>query len=101
MLNVSNVTSDLKGMSKIVSGILILRKGQSPDWTTELDDAMNSWAREYITWLETAKIAIEEALATKYVMLFANVTLVCAKDGPQQSRNVLLQPACCAQGLGQ
>ncbi|KAF4602991.1 hypothetical protein EYR38_003395 [Pleurotus pulmonarius] len=55
---------DLKGMSKIVSGILILRKGNCPDWTPELDARMDDWSKRYITWLETADLAIEEALST-------------------------------------
>lgn len=54
-------------MSKIVSGILILRKGNCPDWTPELDARMDDWSKRYITWLETADLAIEEALSTKYV----------------------------------
>ncbi|KAJ3574879.1 hypothetical protein NP233_g1459 [Leucocoprinus birnbaumii] len=54
---------DLKCMVKIVSGILILRKGKSPAWTTDLDNNMNAWVTQYISWLETAKIAIEEAEA--------------------------------------
>lgn len=55
---------DLKSFAKIVSGILILRKGVSPDWTTELDNEMVAWANEYIPWLETNKIALGEATAT-------------------------------------
>ena len=52
-------------MAKVTTGILVLRKGKSTLWTTELDNQMISWAKEYITWLETAKIAIEERDATK------------------------------------
>jgi len=55
---------DLKGMAKIASGILILRKGNSSDWTTTLDSQMIEWTRSYITWLTTARIALEEAAAT-------------------------------------
>ena len=52
-------------MAKVTTGILVLRKGKSTLWTTDLDNQMISWAKEYITWLETAKIAIEERDATK------------------------------------
>lgn len=55
---------DLKCMVKVVSGILILRKSNSTAWTTDLDNSMNSWVKEYVSWLETKDIAIEEALAT-------------------------------------
>ncbi|KAG5644276.1 hypothetical protein DXG03_008761 [Asterophora parasitica] len=54
-------------MAKIVTGIMILRKKNCTDWTSELDDQMNSWTREYITWLETAPISLEEGHADKFV----------------------------------
>lgn len=60
---------DLKGMAKIASGILILRKGGNTDWTTDLDNQMNAWSKEFITWLETAQIALEEGHADKYVLV--------------------------------
>lgn len=56
-------------MTKIVSGILILRKSNSTAWTTEMDANMNNWVREYAQWLETAGIAIEEALSAKWVKM--------------------------------
>lgn len=52
-------------MTKVVNGILILRKSNSSAWTTELDNGMNAWVMEYTGWLETARIAIEEALSAK------------------------------------
>ncbi|KAF9452091.1 chondroitin AC/alginate lyase [Macrolepiota fuliginosa MF-IS2] len=55
---------DLKCMAKIVSGILILRKTNSTAWTSEVNDGMNAWVTEYVHWLETANIAIQEALST-------------------------------------
>jgi hypothetical protein len=59
--------SDLKGITKVVNAILILRKGGSTDWTTDLDAAMISWSREYINWLETAPLALGEGNSAKYV----------------------------------
>jgi hypothetical protein len=56
---------DLKCMTKIVSGLLILRGGSSAEWTSELDSALLSWTKTYIEWLTTAKIAIEEKESTK------------------------------------
>lgn len=52
-------------MTKIVSGILILRKGKSSDWTADLDSQMTAWTKEYISWLETAIISLEEGRADK------------------------------------
>jgi hypothetical protein len=51
---------DLKGMVKITSAVLILRKMSAPQWTPEMDGQLNEWCRQYINWLKTAEIAIEE-----------------------------------------
>ena len=52
-------------MAKVTSAILLLRKGGSTAWTKDLDDKMISWSNDYIKWMETADIAIEEANAAK------------------------------------
>lgn len=65
-----DMSSDLKGFAKIATGILILRKANSTDWTSDLDNAMIAWCKEYITWLETTDIALEEKAATKYILSF-------------------------------
>ncbi|KAF8601426.1 chondroitin AC/alginate lyase [Ceratobasidium sp. AG-I] len=54
---------DLKCMSKLASGVLLLRKGQSAEWTSALDDGLNAWSKQYITWLTTDKMALEEKAA--------------------------------------
>ncbi|KAM5536812.1 hypothetical protein V8D89_009530 [Ganoderma adspersum] len=55
---------DLKCMAKIVSGILILRGGKVPEWTSEVDTGFVNWTKEYIPWLTSAPIALEEKAAT-------------------------------------
>jgi hypothetical protein len=57
--------SDLKGMAKVASGVLILRGGKSPDWTTDFDTQMNNWTTQYTSWLQTSPIALKEGVATK------------------------------------
>lgn len=52
-------------MAKIVSAILYFRKTEQPAWTSALDTAMVNWTEQFITWLTTNKIAIEERNATK------------------------------------
>lgn len=52
-------------MAKVCSAVLLLRKGGSTAWTTELDEQMISWSNDYIKWMETAEIAIEESMAAK------------------------------------
>jgi hypothetical protein len=56
---------DLKCMSKVVSGVLVLRRGGAPEWTTALDDGLNEWVKEYIVWLTTSPLALAEKAAAK------------------------------------
>lgn len=56
---------DLRGICKILSGILILRKGASPEWSNDIDSQMRSWATKYIEWLTTAELAKKESQAAK------------------------------------
>lgn len=55
---------DLKGMAKIVSGVLLLRQGKASTWTSDVDAGLTAWAGEYIQWLTTADIALQEKAAT-------------------------------------
>ena len=61
--------SDLKGMTKISSSVMILRKVPATAWTKDLDDKMNQWLSQYINWLETNSLALEEKASTKFVFL--------------------------------
>ncbi|KAG6840396.1 hypothetical protein C0991_006991 [Blastosporella zonata] len=54
---------DLKGMAKVVTAIEILRKTNCTDWTSDLDNEMNTWTTQYIAWLESATISLEEEAA--------------------------------------
>jgi len=56
-------------MAKVTTGILILRTANSPDWTSDFETQMNNWTTQYITWLQTSPIALEEAAATKSVFI--------------------------------
>ena len=58
---------DLKCMAKIASGVLVLRQGQAPGWTTDIDNGFHAWIQQYIPWLTTAELAIQEREAAKYV----------------------------------
>lgn len=57
--------SDLKAMAKVSTAVLILRKGKSTQWTSDLDNQLILWVNEYINWHETAAIAVEESVASK------------------------------------
>ncbi|KAI0033744.1 chondroitin AC/alginate lyase [Vararia minispora EC-137] len=55
---------DLKCMTKVLTGILTLRGASSSAWTSNMDTAMVNWTTSYISWMETNKLALEEASAT-------------------------------------
>lgn len=55
---------DLKGMAKIAGAILVLRDSSSSDWTSDLDSKLVAWCNQYITWLKTSPLALEEKAAT-------------------------------------
>ena len=57
--------SDFKQMAKLTSGILILRNGNSCDWTDDLDTQMVNWTTNYISWIMGSPIAYGEWTATK------------------------------------
>lgn len=61
--------SDLKGMTKISSSILILRKAAASAWTKGLDGEMNQWLSQYIDWLEHNPLALDEKAAEKFASL--------------------------------
>ncbi|KAK7679627.1 hypothetical protein QCA50_017339 [Cerrena zonata] len=82
---------DLKSMVKILSGVLILRNGKAAEWTSEVDDGFVSWAKAYIPWLQTNKLAIEERDSTNnhgsfyFNQLAALQILVGDNDGAKQT----------------
>ncbi|CAE6489063.1 unnamed protein product [Rhizoctonia solani] len=84
---------DLKCMSKLVSGVLVLREGQSRDWNTTLDDGLNSWVKQYIVWLTTSEMGIEEKAARNnhgtfyYNQLASLQTLVGDLEGAKATIN--------------
>jgi len=94
---------DLKGMTKITSGILILRMGNSSAWTSDLDTQMKNWTTQYISWLQTNTLALQEAAATNnhgsyyYNQLSALQILVGDTTGATNSTNTYFG----AQYMGQ
>lgn len=55
---------DLKCMTKLVSGVLMLRNGSAPAWTADINSGLNSWVTQYIQWLTTANLALQEKAST-------------------------------------
>ncbi|CAE6506729.1 unnamed protein product [Rhizoctonia solani] len=54
---------DLKCMSKVTSGVLLLRKGHADEWTQALDDGLNAWVKQYIAWLTGSEMGLGEKLS--------------------------------------
>jgi len=51
---------DFKPMAKIASGVLLLRAAKAPGWTSDIDTAFVGWLKQYLPWVTTNKIALQE-----------------------------------------
>lgn len=47
---------DMRGLVKVVNAIMILKESNSQDWTSEIDQSMESWMTQYLSWLQTSDI---------------------------------------------
>ena len=56
---------DFKCMAKITSAVLMLKLGNSPDWTSEIDSGMKSWLSDYIGWMTNNTLALQERATDK------------------------------------
>ncbi|KAI0070852.1 hypothetical protein K474DRAFT_1631279 [Panus rudis PR-1116 ss-1] len=52
---------DMRGMVKVVNALMVMKATKSPDWTAEREQAMSTWAKEYLSWLQTSDIGKELA----------------------------------------
>lgn len=52
-------------MAKIATGVLILRTGNAPEWSSDIDAQFTTWVKKYIGWLTSANLALSEKAATK------------------------------------
>ncbi|KAI0265333.1 alginate lyase-domain-containing protein [Gloeopeniophorella convolvens] len=55
---------DLKCMAKVATAVLVLRQGKAPEWNSTVDSGLVSWTNQYIQWLTTSSIALDEAAST-------------------------------------
>jgi len=56
---------DLKSMAKVASGVVIMRDGNADGWNSTLDANLQSWVKEYIQWITTNMIALQEKASAK------------------------------------
>ncbi|KAH9835670.1 chondroitin AC/alginate lyase [Rhodofomes roseus] len=70
---------DLRGLVKVVNGIQLLKAANSPDWTSARDQAMTTWTKSYISWLETSDLGKEVASKANNHLTFYVNQLAAAK----------------------
>lgn len=58
---------DIRGMVKVVNGLQLLRSTKSPDWTSAREQAMMTWMKSYINWLQTSDLGKSVASKAKQV----------------------------------
>lgn len=56
---------DLRGIVKIINGILILKASNSPYWTSARDGAMSNWMVQYAGWLQNSNLGLASASRPK------------------------------------
>jgi len=57
---------DLRGIVKIINGIMILKAADSPDWTAAHDQELAVWMAQYADWLENSLLGKRSASRPKY-----------------------------------
>jgi len=77
---------DLKCMAKVVNAVLVLRAGNAPQWTSKIDSGLIAWTKTYIGWLTSSDIALEEAAATKCVILISPLSRLWAASCMSHAR---------------
>jgi hypothetical protein len=60
---------DLRGLVKVVNGIMVIKATASQEWTSERDQGMRSWMAQYAGWLTNSEIGKSAASRAKYVFL--------------------------------
>ncbi|MBK1438357.1 alginate lyase family protein [Parapedobacter sp. ISTM3] len=76
---------DTRVLVSLIDGIQLLKT--SPEWTTEVDQGINEWFTEFLSWLETSKLGIEASKATNnigtaYYMQVVQINLFLGKIAP-------------------
>jgi hypothetical protein len=52
-------------MAKICAGVELLRQGNAEGWNSTFDASLQGWVTQYISWITTDSIAVEEKKSTK------------------------------------
>ena len=85
---------DLRGLVKVVNGILIMKDMHSPDWTSTREQSMNIWMSQYAKWLTESSLGKDAASHLKYVTISLAVSNRMSNSS-QQSCIFLCLAGCC------
>jgi hypothetical protein len=58
---------DLRGIVKVINGVMILKAANSPDWTAARDQELAAWMAQYADWLQDSPLGKRSASRPKYV----------------------------------
>jgi hypothetical protein len=61
---------DLRSLVQVANAVNILRYTKSPAWDSDRDNAIVSWAKDYIHWLQANTYARTARTKDKCVVLF-------------------------------
>ena len=56
---------DMRGIVKIINGILVLKASNSPYWTNVRDGAVSNWMVQYAGWLQNSNLGLVSASRPK------------------------------------
>ncbi|TFK30586.1 hypothetical protein FA15DRAFT_699030 [Coprinopsis marcescibilis] len=85
---------DLRGLGKVVNGLMVLKSLGIPEWTTAKDQSMRSWVSRYTQWLTQSDIGKMSATrpnnhATFYVTQLAAAKLY--QGSSEEAKAILTQ----------
>ncbi|KAJ3848809.1 chondroitin AC/alginate lyase [Lentinula lateritia] len=79
---------DMRGLVKVMNAIMILKRSNSTDWTSELDQQMQSWMSHYLDWLQNSEIGkFYSNHGTFYYMSISALSI--ALNKPQDAVNAM------------
>ncbi|KAJ3836883.1 chondroitin AC/alginate lyase [Lentinula raphanica] len=83
---------DMRGLVKVVNAILILKRSNTSEWTSDLDQNMQNWMAQYLHWLQNSAIGKKASSrpnnhGTFYYLAVSALSI--ALNKPQDATNAL------------
>ena len=60
----------------MVNGLQLMRSTKSPDWTAAREQAMTTWMKTYVAWLQGSDIGKSTASKAKWVFWLSACRLI-------------------------